>query len=101
MKDAANARRNTRSSQARPRGRDKASPRVFLVQSELPPLISSRVQKRERLLKRPREAGIGTGIHYPIPLHLQNAYKDLGYCEGNFPVSKTAASQILSLPMFP
>ena len=46
-------------------------------------------------------AGIGTGIHYPIPLHLQNAYKDLGYREGNFPVTEKAASQIASLPMFP
>ena len=59
------------------------------------------VQKRDQLLKRLGEAGIGTGIHYPIPLHLQNAYKALGYREGDFPVSEKAASQILSLPMFP
>jgi dTDP-4-amino-4,6-dideoxygalactose transaminase len=59
------------------------------------------VQKRDQLLKRLGDVGIGTGIHYPIPLHLQNAYKDLGYHEGDFPVSEKAASQILSLPMFP
>jgi dTDP-4-amino-4,6-dideoxygalactose transaminase len=59
------------------------------------------VQNREKLQKRLGEAGIGTGIHYPVPLHLQNAYKDLGYHEGHFPVSEKAASQILSLPMFP
>lgn len=59
------------------------------------------VQNREKLMKRLGNAGIGTGIHYPIPLHLQNAYKYLGYHEGDFPVTEKAASQILSLPMFP
>ena len=59
------------------------------------------VQNREQLQNHLGAAGIGTGIHYPIPLHLQNAYKDLGYREGDFPVSEKAASQILSLPMFP
>lgn len=59
------------------------------------------VQNREKLQKRLGEAGIGTGIHYPVPLHLQNAYKDLGYREGDFPVTEKAASLILSLPMFP
>ncbi len=46
-------------------------------------------------------AGIGTGIHYPIPLHVCTAYKSLGFRGGEFPVSEEAASQILSLPMFP
>jgi dTDP-4-amino-4,6-dideoxygalactose transaminase len=59
------------------------------------------VQNREQLQKHLGEAGIGTGIHYPIPLHLQKAYKNLGYRAGDFPVSEKAASQILSLPMFP
>ena len=59
------------------------------------------VQNREQLQKHLGEAGIGTGIHYPIPLHLQKAYKNLGYREGDFPVSEKAAAQILSLPMFP
>lgn len=44
---------------------------------------------------------IATGLHYPIPLHLQKAYAKLGYKEGDFPVSETAASEILSLPMYP
>ncbi|MFZ0962475.1 MAG: DegT/DnrJ/EryC1/StrS family aminotransferase [Terriglobia bacterium] len=59
------------------------------------------VQNRDQLQKKLGEAGIGTGIHYPIPLHLQKAYKCLGYREGDFPVSEAAAAQILSLPMFP
>jgi len=45
--------------------------------------------------------GIGTAIHYPIPLHLQNAYQHLGYQNGAFPVSEATALEILSLPMFP
>ena len=44
--------------------------------------------------------GIGTAIHYPIPLHLQKAYKQLGYKEGDLPVAEKAAQQILSLPMY-
>jgi dTDP-4-amino-4,6-dideoxygalactose transaminase len=57
--------------------------------------------QREELQKHLAEMGIGTGIHYPIPLHLQNAYKSLGYSKGDFPVTEKAAAQILSLPMFP
>jgi dTDP-4-amino-4,6-dideoxygalactose transaminase len=48
-----------------------------------------------------KEAGIGTGIHYPIPLHLQNAYTSLNYRAGDFPVAECAAAEIVSLPMFP
>lgn len=44
--------------------------------------------------------GIGTGIHYPIPLHLQKAYRNLGYRVGDFPAAESAAQQILSLPMY-
>jgi dTDP-4-amino-4,6-dideoxygalactose transaminase len=47
------------------------------------------------------EAGVQTGVHYPIPVHLQPAYRDLGYHSGDFPVSEAAAGEVLSLPMFP
>ena len=46
-------------------------------------------------------AAISHGIHYPIPIHLQEAYRDLGYKEGSFPVTEALAGRILSLPMFP
>ena len=60
-----------------------------------------RVAERERLQKDLAAAGIATGIHYPIPLHLATAYKTLGFRPGDFPVAEQAASQVLSLPMFP
>jgi dTDP-4-amino-4,6-dideoxygalactose transaminase len=60
-----------------------------------------RVQDREALQARLAEVGVGTGIHYPIPLHLQKAYQHLGYAQGNFPVAERVAAEIISLPMFP
>jgi dTDP-4-amino-4,6-dideoxygalactose transaminase len=60
-----------------------------------------RTDGREGMIAHFQSAGIGTGIHYPIPLHLQNAYRCLGYKIGDFPVCEKAAAQILSLPMFP
>jgi len=56
---------------------------------------------REPLIAFLKDSGIGTGIHYPIPLHLQKAYRALGYREGDFPVAEKAAAEILSLPMYP
>src|SRR5256712_1944343 len=60
-----------------------------------------RVADREQLQKDLAAAGIGTGIHYPIPLHLAKAYEALGFRPGDFPLAEQAASQVLSLPMFP
>jgi dTDP-4-amino-4,6-dideoxygalactose transaminase len=60
-----------------------------------------RVPRRQELMKTMAEAGIGTAIHYPVPLHLQKAYESHGYKSGHFPVAEKAASEILSLPMFP
>ncbi len=60
-----------------------------------------RIQDRDGMIKHLAEAEIGTGIHYPIPLHLQNAYRGLGHRAGAFPVCEQAAAEVLSLPMFP
>jgi dTDP-4-amino-4,6-dideoxygalactose transaminase len=55
---------------------------------------------RDELQKHLNEAGIGTGIHYPIPVHLQRAYAPMGWKNCDFPETEAAAEQILSLPMF-
>ena len=55
---------------------------------------------RDELQKHLNDAGIGTGIHYPIPVHLQTAYASFGWKKGDFPETEEAADQILSLPMF-
>jgi len=60
-----------------------------------------RAENRDELIDYLKERGIYTGIHYPIPIHLQEAYNDLGYKEGDFPVTEKVAEEILSLPMFP
>jgi dTDP-4-amino-4,6-dideoxygalactose transaminase len=60
-----------------------------------------RVANRDRVQAHLSAAGIGTGIHYPVPLHRCQAYQGLGFDEGDFPVAERAASEILSLPMFP
>jgi dTDP-4-amino-4,6-dideoxygalactose transaminase len=60
-----------------------------------------RVQDREAFQAALAEAGIGTGIHYPIPLHLQKAYESLNFKKGDFPVTERVAAEIVSLPMFP
>ena len=64
-------------------------------------LFIVRVQDRDEFMKHLASAGIGTGIHYPIPLHLQKAYKSLGYEQGSFPIAEKVALEIVSLPMFP
>ena len=60
-----------------------------------------RVAERDRVLGSLNEAGIGAGIHYPYPLHLTKAFAHLGYGPGSFPVAELAATQILSLPLYP
>lgn len=60
-----------------------------------------RTDDREGLMDHLKNAGIGSGIHYPIPLHLQKAYTSLNYRAGDFPVTERIAAEIVSLPMFP
>lgn len=60
-----------------------------------------RVPNRDRTLERLNLAGIGAGVHYRTPIHLEKGFRDLGYARGDFPVAEAAAQEILSLPMFP
>jgi len=60
-----------------------------------------RVQGRDQLLRALADRGIGCGIHYPIPVHLQQAYRGLNLGRGSFPVAERCAEEFLSLPMFP
>jgi dTDP-4-amino-4,6-dideoxygalactose transaminase len=60
-----------------------------------------RSEHRDRMQTELHSAGVQTAIHYPIPVHLQPAYADLGYGPGRFPVSEKAAREVLSLPMYP
>jgi dTDP-4-amino-4,6-dideoxygalactose transaminase len=60
-----------------------------------------RVPNRDEVLRKLGEAGIGAGIHYPVPVHMQPAFGDLGYGPGDFPVAEQAAGEILSLPLYP
>ena len=60
-----------------------------------------RTRERQRLQAALLERGIHTGIHYPIPVHLQPAHADLGYTRGDFPISERLADEVLSLPLYP
>jgi dTDP-4-amino-4,6-dideoxygalactose transaminase len=60
-----------------------------------------RTRNRDELQTHLNSRGIQTGIHYPIPIHLQEAYRDLGLGKGSFPVTEKLADEIISLPMFP
>ncbi len=64
-------------------------------------IYAVRVQERDEVMRHLGEHGIGTGIHYPVPVHLQAAYAHLGHGEGSFPVAEQLAREFLSLPMFP
>lgn len=64
-------------------------------------IYAIRSRERDRLGAHLKARGIETGVHYPIPLHLQPAYRDLGYHNGDFPNAESAANQVLSLPMYP
>jgi dTDP-4-amino-4,6-dideoxygalactose transaminase len=64
---------------------------LYIVQTE----------KRDELQKFLKDKNIGTGLHYPVPLHLQKCFSSLGYKLGDFPISETLANRCLSLPMYP
>ncbi len=64
-------------------------------------LFVVRVPRREAVMAELRKRGVGTGMHYPVPLHLQKAYGHLGLGAGAYPVAEQAAREILSLPIYP
>ena len=64
-------------------------------------IYAIRVQNRDTLIKKLTEKNIACGIHYPVPIHLQEAYSFLGYSKGSFPIAEKCAKEFVSLPMFP
>ncbi len=64
-------------------------------------IYAIRVHERDHVMQSLTQRGIGCGIHYPIPVHMQEAYRSLGYAKGAFPVAERCAEQFVSLPMFP
>jgi dTDP-4-amino-4,6-dideoxygalactose transaminase len=64
-------------------------------------IYALRVQDRDEIMFMLKEKGIQCGVHYPVPVHLQRAYRDLGYQAGDLPVSEQSALEYISLPMFP
>jgi dTDP-4-amino-4,6-dideoxygalactose transaminase len=64
-------------------------------------IYAVRVREREAVMRFLEEKEIGCAIHYPVPVHLQEAYRNLGYSDGSFPVAELTAREFVSLPMFP
>ena len=77
------------------------TPKIFPNYNHIFHLYVIRVDERDKLSQYLLSQGIPTQIHYPIPIHLQVAYKELGYKKGDFPVAEKLAREILSLPMHP
>ena len=76
-------------------------PRTLAGNEHVWHLYVVRVPGRDRVLKELHAAGIGAGIHYPVPIHLTAAFADLGHSRGSFPVAERTAGDLLSLPLFP
>jgi dTDP-4-amino-4,6-dideoxygalactose transaminase len=64
-------------------------------------IYAIRVSNRDEIIKSLTDQGIGTGIHYPVPVHLQEAYQSLGYTRSSFPIAERCAAEFVSLPMYP
>ncbi|MCL4415493.1 MAG: DegT/DnrJ/EryC1/StrS family aminotransferase, partial [Actinobacteria bacterium] len=77
------------------------TPYIFPNYKHVFHLYVIRSKSRDKLAKYLASKGISTVMHYPIPIHLQTAYKNLGYKKGDFPIAEKLSSEILSLPMYP
>ena len=64
-------------------------------------IYALRAPKRDELISSLAAKGISCGIHYPVPIHLQDAYRSLGLKKGSFPAAENSAKEFLSLPMYP
>jgi len=78
---------------------DVITPKIAEGNTSVYAQYSVRVKDREAMVAKLSTAGVPTAVHYPLPLHLQEAFADLGYSEGDFPVSEMVAKEIMSLPM--
>ncbi len=77
------------------------TPREMTYAKHVYHLYVIRTKHRDKLQKHLESKGIATGLHYPIPLHLQKVFSDLGYHKGDFPIAECVAEEMLSLPMYP
>ena len=82
-------------------GTDVVTPKVMPYGEHIFHLYVVRIKDRDATLEALHKAGVGAGIHYPIPVHLLGAYRDLGHRSGDFPEAERAAREIVSLPIFP
>jgi dTDP-4-amino-4,6-dideoxygalactose transaminase len=64
-------------------------------------IYAIRVQNRDEVMHSLADKGVGSGVHYPVPIHLQEAYRSLGHGPGSFPIAEKCAAEFVSLPMFP
>ncbi len=82
-------------------GVNVATPRKSANLEHVYHVYAIRTRNRDRQHAQLKDAGIATGMHYPRPVHLQPAYRDLGYAAGDFPASEAFAAETLSLPIYP
>lgn len=78
-----------------------AVPREALGRRHVWHIFAVRTDRREELQQFLKSEGVETGLHYPVPVHLQPAYADLGHQPGDFPEAEAAANSVLSLPLYP
>lgn len=78
---------------------DVITPKIAEASTSVYAQYSIRVKDREAMVEKLSKLGVPTAVHYPVPLHMQEAFKDLGYSIGDFPISELVSKEIMSLPM--